>query len=60
MKKIVVLLMAVLTLVAFGACNSDSENGAQSQNNGETTAKGNEKTMNYDTKNPVVEIEIKD
>ena len=46
MKKIVVLLMAVLTLVAFGACNSDSENGAQSQNNGETTAKGNEKTMN--------------
>ena len=52
--------MAVLTLVAFGACNSDSENGAQSQNNGETTAKGNEKTMNYDTKNPVVEIEIKD
>ena len=59
MKKIVVLLMAVLTLVAFGACNSDSENGAQSQNNGETTAKGNEKTKNYDTKKPVVEIEIK-
>jgi len=56
MKKAVLIILSAVLLLAFCACNSDDADNNSSQ----AEVKGNEKTMNYDTKNPVVEIEIKD
>lgn len=56
MKKAILIILSAVLFFTFCACNGDDAENSSSQDE----VKGNEKTMNYDTKNPVVEIEIKD
>ncbi len=65
MKKFLITVLMFAMLFAAVSCNNIDEPSNTSDENSMSSvhptnaSKGNEKTMNYDTKNPVVEIDIK-
>lgn len=59
MKKFFIIMLTFALLFGMVSCTkSDDESSDVSKEN--VDSKGNEKQMNYDTKNPIVEIEVED
>ena len=64
MKKTAILLLALVMLISFCACDnsgaqSEAESSAEASTDPIFSIEGNETTLNYDTKNPVAAISIK-